>query len=182
MSRPPSDLPQRAVQAAIELAATAGVRNVTFDAVAAQIGASKGAVLHHFRSKGDLIEAMVATLVEEHRAAVEKACREDPEPVGRFARALLRVASPSEIRAERGLLSAMLEEPERAVAVQLHWQWCNEQLAADGIPLMHAAVVMLATDGQWLTDLLGLPQFSESVMTDAYAFIHSLTRPSAESH
>ena len=176
MSRPSSDLPDRAVQAAIALAGAAGVRNVTFDAVAAKIGASKGAVLHHFRTKGDLIEAMVAALVAEHRAALERACAADPDPVGRFSRALLRVASPGDRHAERGLLSALLEEPERAGAMRAHWQWCHRQLEADGIPPVHAAVIMMATDGLWLTELLGLPQFPPAVMAETLAWVDALTR------
>lgn len=179
MSRPSSDLPVRAVRAAIDLANANGVRSVTFDAVSAQLGVSKGAVLHHYRTKGDLIEAMVEVLVADHRAALEAACAADPEPVGRFARALLQVASPAQHRAERGLLSAMLDEPERAEAMRAHWRWCHTRLQADGISAVSAALVMLATDGQWLSELIGLPQFPEPAMAQTFEWMDALTRTTA---
>lgn len=179
MSRPSSDLPVRAVRAAIELANANGVRSVTFDAVSAQLGVSKGAVLHHFRTKGDLIEAMVQVLVSDHRAALEEACAADPEPVGRFARALLQVTSPAQNRAERGLLSALLDEPERADAMREHWRWCHARLQADGVSAMTAALIMLTSDGHWLSELIGLPQFPEPAMSQTLDWLDALTRTTA---
>lgn len=176
MSRPPSDLPQRAVQAAMQLAGAAGVRHVTFDAVAAAIGASKGAVLHHFPTKGDLIDAMVRALVAIHRDAVEAARAQDPNPIGAYARAMLEVATPSDRQTERGLISALLDEPARATAMREHWAWCHERLAEDGIPPAHVAVIMLASDGAWFTELLGLPLPPADAMRDAQRLLEGLTR------
>jgi AcrR family transcriptional regulator len=176
MSRPASDLPERAVQAAIELAGRTGVRNVTFDAVAERIGASKGAVLHHFRTKGALLDAMVTSLLAVHREALDAARAADPEPVGAFARALLAVASPADRMTERGLLSILLEEPERVGAVHAYWRWCHERLAADGLTPGQAALIMLASDGAWYTELLGLPMPSSDAMAEGRSILDAMTR------
>ena len=182
MSRPASDLSQRAVRAAIELATKAGIGGVTFDAVARHLEVSKGAVIHYFPSKGALIEAMVETLVADHRTNLERLRSTDREPVGRFARAMLNSAT-NELGhdVERGLLSALLEEPTHAEAMREHWRWCYEELEADGIPPRNAALIMMATDGIWLTSLLGLPTPSESAHTDALAWLEELTRPTTPS-
>lgn len=180
MGRPPSDLPERIVRAAVDLAAAAGIRAVTFDAVAARVGASKGAVMHHFRTRGALVEAMVAALVADHRAAVEAACGRDPHPTGRFARALLHVATSSAgVGAERGLLAALIEEPERAEVLRAHYRWCRERLALDGLPPMNATIVLLAGDGLWLAELAGLPTVDPEEMDAVVAALDALTRVAA---
>lgn len=177
MGRPPSDLPKRIVSAAVHLAADAGIRSVTFDAVAAAVSASKGAVMHHFRTRGALVEAMVAALVADHRAAVEAACLRDPHPTGRFARALLHTAtSQAGLGVERGLLAALIEEPEHAGVLRDHYRWCRERLAHDGIPPMNAILVLLASDGLWFAELAGLPSVDPVQMKDVLAALEALTR------
>ena len=56
------------LDAAEAVVARQGVANLTFDAVAAEAGMSKGGLLHHFRSKDRLVEALVARAAENWRA------------------------------------------------------------------------------------------------------------------
>lgn len=177
MGRPPSDLPRRVVRAAIDLAAKDGLRAVTFDAIAAAVAASKGAVMHHFPTRSAMVEAMVAALVADHRSAVLAACERDPHPTGRFARAILRVAtSTAGAPLERGLLAALIEEPARADALRDHYRWCRDQLALDGIPPVHASLVLLASDGLWLAELADLPSVEPQQVDRVLDALEALTR------
>ena len=59
MKRTDTGLRDALLDAAEAVVARQGVANLTFDAVAAEAGMSKGGLLHHFRSKDRLIEALV---------------------------------------------------------------------------------------------------------------------------
>ena len=50
---------QRILNAAMQVAARDGVLAMTLDAVAREAGISKGGLIHHFRTKDDLISAML---------------------------------------------------------------------------------------------------------------------------
>ncbi|MCU0633594.1 MAG: TetR/AcrR family transcriptional regulator [Gemmatimonadaceae bacterium] len=177
MGRPASDLRDRAVRAAIRLAASDGASGVTFDAVAEAIGSSKGAVLHHFATKDALLQAVVEGLVAEYRTTVESVAAADPNPVGAFARAMLDCSTPTELnRALRGLLAVILERPDRSEPIRQFYHWCYQHLLDDGIDPVHAGAVMLASDGMWLGELLGLPPLPDRIRSETHAWLRGLTR------
>src|SRR5262249_54687321 len=66
-----------------------GIANLTLDAVAAEAGISKGGLLHHFRSKDDLVKGMVTRSAENWRTYFTQAYQGTPEGPGRLVRALL---------------------------------------------------------------------------------------------
>ncbi|HTH15509.1 MAG TPA: helix-turn-helix domain-containing protein [Magnetospirillum sp.] len=67
---------ERIVAAASDLLAVRGVRALTLDGVASRAHLSKGALLYHFKSKDELIRAML------HHAIAECMAREE-DPVNR---------------------------------------------------------------------------------------------------
>ena len=74
------------LDAAEAVVARQGVANLTFDAVAAEAGMSKGGLLHHFRSKDRLVEALVARAAENWRACWMGSYERAPEGPGRMTR------------------------------------------------------------------------------------------------
>src|SRR5216117_2375028 len=82
-------LPGKLLDAAEAVVARQGIANLTLDAVAAEVGMSKGGVLHHFPSKDRLVEAMVVRSAEGWRAHFTRAYELMPPGPGRMARALL---------------------------------------------------------------------------------------------
>ena len=56
------------LDAAEAVVARQGIANLTLESVAAEAGMSKGGLLHHFRTKDRLIEALVRRAAENWRA------------------------------------------------------------------------------------------------------------------
>ena len=89
---------QALLDAAVRVVAAAGLRGLTYRAVATQAGVTQGLVAHHFGSRGELIRATL------EQAAAESIERSSLEPTsGRledFARDLpKRIANDSEVEA-----------------------------------------------------------------------------------
>lgn len=158
MSRSRSDIRERALGAAVDLAAERGVSAVTFDAVAEHIGASKGAVLHHFRTKDAILAAVVERISVEYQEGITSAMAADPNPIGAFSRAVVRF-EPSEWmdRAVRGMLAVVLERPDLVEPLAGFVHWCHERVRNDGIDPVVASIVTAAADGVWLSGVIGTP-------------------------
>ena len=89
MKRADTGLRDALLDAAEAVVARQGVANLTFDAVAAEAGMSKGGLLHHFRSKDRLIEGLVTRAAENWRACWMGSYERLPEGPGRMTRGLL---------------------------------------------------------------------------------------------
>ena len=63
---------EKVLDATETLVARQGIGSLTMDAVAAEAGVSKGAVLHHFRSKDALVEAMASRKLRTLRSEMER--------------------------------------------------------------------------------------------------------------
>src|ERR1044072_1924510 len=85
----PASVPDALLDAAEAVVARQGIANLTLDAVAAEVGMSKGGVLHHFPAKDRLVEAMVVRSAENWRAHFTRAYDLMSPGPGRMARALL---------------------------------------------------------------------------------------------
>lgn len=87
MPRDGSFTRDRILEAALDLVIDNGFRATTVEAVLAASGASKGAFFHHFASKRDLADALVAQYVADDLAMLEQAmsaaCAAGPDPVER---------------------------------------------------------------------------------------------------
>jgi AcrR family transcriptional regulator len=80
---------ERILDAAVKVAVRDGILGMTLEAVALEARVSKGGLIYHFRSKDDLIAAML----EHFRAKVQRAfdarMAADPNPQGRWFRAFV---------------------------------------------------------------------------------------------
>jgi AcrR family transcriptional regulator len=158
-SRPKnSPPPQALLDAAEAVAIREGVSRLTFDAVAAEAGMSKGGVLHHFASKEQLIEAMVKRTAEEWRQCYMDAYERAPEGPGRMARGILSNCllgdeSWTEPLRRRFscVLAALAQNPSLVQSMRETYSDIYTRLENDGLPPGTGEAVGAAIDGIWLS-------------------------------
>ena len=144
--------------AAEALVASKGVKSLTMDAVAAQAGVSKGAVLHHFRSKDALIAGMVSRQLEAIRAGRRSEAEELPD---RQNRALLAVLAQSskrfrdEVGFPPALMVAAIENSECLGEIRAYGDDTFRQIRADSTAPEESTVLGYAALGVLLSRALG---------------------------
>jgi AcrR family transcriptional regulator len=125
-----------------------GPQALTLDAVAAQAGVSKGGLLYHFKSKRELLDALVARWMDEFERDMDAAD-------GNFAERYVRASDGAKAE-EAGLLAALVADPQVLATVrERHVAW-QDRVVTDGGDAIDATVARLAADGLWLADLLGM--------------------------
>jgi AcrR family transcriptional regulator len=142
------DTRARLLDAASTVIRRDGPQALTLDAVAAEAGVSKGGLLYHFKSKRELLDALVARWMDDFQRDIDAAPGSFPE---RYVR-----ASDGAKAEEAGLLAALVAEPGVLAAVRdRHTAW-QDRIATEGGDPVDATVARLAADGLWLADLLGI--------------------------
>lgn len=86
---------QRILEGAMQVALRDGILATTLDAVAREAGVSKGGLIHHFRTKDELLSAMLEHFPTRILRTLEDRMAADPNPQGRFFRTLVRTVFPS---------------------------------------------------------------------------------------
>ena len=151
-----TDTRARLLDAAVAVVRRDGAGALTLDAVAAEAGVSKGGLLYHFKTKRDLLDAMLEGWLEEFAAEIAAA-----EEGRGFAHGYVKASDMGSWAAaaratEFGLLAAMVDEPGALEGVRERYAAWQNQLAAQAADPVDATVARLAADGLWLNDLLGL--------------------------
>jgi AcrR family transcriptional regulator len=131
---------------------------LTLDAVAVEAGVSKGGLLYHFSSKGQLLDAVVDRWEASFQEQIDAAAEPGP---GGWTRAYADVTAkdgedPHAREVDSGILAALALQPERLEAVRARYEGWQERVQADGIDAVDATIVRLAADGLWFSELLGL--------------------------
>ncbi|URW76399.1 TetR/AcrR family transcriptional regulator [Sphingomonas donggukensis] len=144
------------LDAAAVLICDQGLARMTVDAVARAAGVTKGGLFHHFASRQELIDGVLDEMMAHAGETLAELMAADPDPHGRFTRALLDGIfgdhRMNETVSSRALCLAMLADPN----LQQRWaEWIARQVAEhaatdDNVP---CAIVRLATDGIWLSSL-----------------------------
>ena len=125
-----------------------GAQSLTLDAVAAEAGVSKGGLLYHFRSKRDLLDALVARWLDEFQRDIDEAG-------GSFPVGYVRASDGAKAE-EAGLLAALVADPDVLTAVRERYATWQDRIVNEGGDPVEATVARLAADGLWLADLLGM--------------------------
>jgi AcrR family transcriptional regulator len=158
--RQPEATRAQIIGAAMQTLQESGAAGFTLDAVVARLPLSKGALLHHFPSKAELLKALVDEAGEKFVDRIEALAAKDPHPVGRYSRAYLAATveltmSPEEVRTSKVVLVACLLEPSLAD----RWQWWTDQVTRDEpndvVGADDALLQRLVADGLWLSDVFG---------------------------
>ena len=124
-----------------------GPQALTLEAVAAQAGVSKGGLLYHFRTKRELIEALVDRWLTEFQNDI------DASGPG-FVRGYVRASDPRED--ELGLLAAFAADPSVLAKARERYAIWQDRVEREGSDPVDATVARLAADGLWLAELLGM--------------------------
>jgi AcrR family transcriptional regulator len=149
------------IEAAEKVVLEAGAGHLTLDAVAAKAKVSKGGLMYHFPNKDALLRAMVAHLVERFDAMQAK----EQSALGKQKGAILKshvltgVGHPELNRISAAMLAASANEPKLLAPVRDHHIKQFAQFKAAGLPFELAAIVVLATSGLWLFELLQISPF-----------------------
>jgi AcrR family transcriptional regulator len=160
---------EKILHAAVQVATRDGIMAMTLDAVAQEAGVSKGGLLYHFRSKDELIAAMLLHFKQEVQGRLEKEIAADPNPRGRFVRAMIQTVFPrtraedpgdstrSELlRLVMSILTAAVNNPRLLDPVRQNARQMRERLLAEGPNGLRQVLLRAAIDGLVLWEHLGI--------------------------
>ncbi len=168
--------------AAQRVVASEGARGLTIESVAREAGLSRGGVLYHFESKEALIQGMINCLMSDFQADIDEIASADTDSRGRSARAY----SGATIRLDRGeprgrprstvaLLAALAYDPSLLDPLRSRLAAWRQMTESDLDPVS-AAIVRLASDGLWLTELFGFETLDHDLKASVCRRLDELTK------
>jgi AcrR family transcriptional regulator len=156
MTRVNPTLRDQLLDAAETVAVREGVSRLTFDAVAAEAGVSKGGLLHYFTNKDQLIEGMVRRAADGWRTHFKSAYESVPPGPGRMVRGMLlscftdAQAWTEELRRSySSVFAALAQKPVLVEPMRETYAELYGYLEADGLPDGVAETIATAIDGLW---------------------------------
>lgn len=158
MTKQPAYTREKLIEAAIRTVHEHGVSSLTLEAVAREAAVSKGGLLHHFRSKDALIEAILRQLFTEFASQVQHFYDLEPEGKGRWLKAYIRATyqdNPLPLALLKLLMSAVAENAALLALVQADFALWQTRLANDGVSPARAVIIRQACDAYWSEQLLG---------------------------
>ncbi len=151
-----ADTRERLLDAAAAVVRRDGPQALTLDAVAAEAGVSKGGLLYHFRSKRELLDAMLMGFLEEFDREIAEASEGDTFAHGWVRASDMSGWAASQRATEFAFLAALVSEPSAMGEVRGRYDAWQGRLIEEADDPVKATVARLAADGLWLADLLGL--------------------------
>lgn len=162
-----------------------GIKRLGVDAVVAEAGISKGGFFYHFKTKEELLAALLQSITDEMTAEISALAAADPEPHGRVLRSIIRAAFDFEadpVKRDRfitltlAVLTVAIESPAILAEVR---RGNDEQLAAsasDGLSLAQALLINSALEGFWIGQSLGSTTVPEPLRRQLRDLLVALTR------
>ena len=153
----------RLLHAAEQVVMEVGAAHLTLDAVASKSGVSKGGLIHNFPTKDALLEAMVVRALAAWKGRYEQAARAFPDsPAGKLKAHLMARLDVDERwrRVSSAVLAAAANQPRLLEPVRAHIRQVHEGLVESGLDFDLAVVALLAADGLYLQELLGVYRLS----------------------
>jgi AcrR family transcriptional regulator len=186
----------RLVETGVELLIARGYSGTNTLAVQKAAGVSRGALLHHFPTRADLLTAVIRRLLEMHEAAAREALSSTPpsaDPVTRAITALNTVIRRPAYVAQMDLWTAARTDPGLARVVSREERRAGSDLARVvddlfGRPLTEhpryravAGLTVQILRGLALTDVLrGDAETARRALDDWTAMVHDLLGPTEE--
>lgn len=140
------------IDAAVRILAEKGVKGFTTDAVIKESGLSKAGFFYNFKTKNDLLEAVLEKLSAEWKSSVESYEANDKNPIGRSLRAHLKASieqfeseEPGKLSLFMALTELLINEPELAKK-QGTELWPAPKLEKS-LPFEQQIIVSLAVEG-----------------------------------
>jgi AcrR family transcriptional regulator len=143
---------------------------VSLDVVAREAGVSKGGLMHHFRSKDELMSALADDLFDQFDRAVQDRIDPDDAAPGRLLRAYVRATFDDLERGQDAvepttLMATLSSFPDAARRSHERYRRWNETLAADGVHHERVLLVMRACDGAAIAPLFEGPLPAQELTT-----------------
>lgn len=168
-----------------------GVNSLTFDALAAEAGVSKGTTLYHFDCKEALTSAMIERFVARFDTAWADAIHEDKETLGRKVRAYVTATFNGEAitgktfdKVNGAITAALTNFPDRVEPVRQQGQRHQAAIEADGLDPVFATIIRMANDGLWFAESFNLmrydPKLKQAVAERLVSWSKLQNLPTAE--
>ncbi|HYO52469.1 TetR/AcrR family transcriptional regulator [Archangium sp.] len=149
------------LDAAEEFVLEHGGRELTLEQVAKAAGLSKGGVLYHFPTKTALLQTMLARLLDYVEAEFQAGVG-DTTPQDRLM-AYTHVslhANEKDKRLGAALLAVLAEDPKLLEPLRTFYRKRFAELRSLGPHFGRATVILLAVEGLFMLELLGLSDLS----------------------
>lgn len=160
MTRPPLAR-QKVLDAARRIVETRGAGHLTFDTLAAESGVTRGGITYHFRTKEDLLKALIeadiagwSTAAAELGDAADLPCAKACRMLG-HVRSSLAGDDDAHRRFVSGMVSAAMIDPSLLDPVRGHlaasfadWRWDDADL--------ERYLLLLAADGLFWAEVFGV--------------------------
>jgi AcrR family transcriptional regulator len=170
------------LEAASQVLDRHGAKHLTIEAVAREAGVSKGGVLYHFRTKAELIRAVVLFYLESLEADIEmRIAAEEPGP-GRLARAFLAHHAAKPLHCADGVLDMLAmvgHDPELREMVGQFRRRLLSRMQDDGLDPTLVTLLFCAAEGMMFAEILDLDPRDVEHKADALALGRRLTFPGA---
>jgi len=151
------------LHAAEQVVMEVGAAHLTLDAVARKAGVSKGGLIHNFPTKDALLQAMVVQLLAAWKERYEQAAHELPNSPASKLKARLLAKLHADERSRRvssAVLAVAANQPQLLEPVRAHICQVHQALVESGLDFNLAVLLLLAADGLYMQELLGLSCFS----------------------
>ena len=171
------------LEAAIHVASRDGLLSMTLDNVAREAGVSKGGLIYHFATKDDLVKSMIEHFARQVEQALTSKVADDPEPKGRWIRALLdscvappaidatnpkpsKLALSGMSKFHSALLAAVAVNPSLLEPLRDFGTKMRDRIRLEDSRSSEQLLLWLALDGLFVWELFGLitrddPLFNE---------------------
>lgn len=143
-----------------------GMENLTLEAVAKQAGVSKGGLLYHFSSKEALIKEMINSYTEEFKEDIQKRVETTSLPNGKWHRAYLDASlndSESANKLSAVYTASLLSNPLFLSIAKETFEEIYESLAKDELDPVDSAILRLAIDGLWYSEIFKIGKLDEAL-------------------
>jgi AcrR family transcriptional regulator len=143
------DTRERILAAAEALTLEHGPGRLSIEAVAVRAGLSKGGVLYHFRTKAELLAALVRGYIEVNGAFIEKcvATRSGPNAMAEALIDAHRRMRDEPLPPPSGVLAAIAEHPDFLEPLRAHHAATVRRLRSGSAEPELAMIVYLALEG-----------------------------------
>ncbi|MFQ6550678.1 TetR/AcrR family transcriptional regulator [Aestuariibius sp. 2305UL40-4] len=148
-----------------ELVRQSGVGALTLANVAKSAGISKGGLQYRFETKRELVRAMLTRAFDRLDAAVEEDFRalggEAKHTLKAYVTGMLKNGGMYE-RPDAAIFAAAFSEPDLLAEFAPRYSQMLSRIMSSIETDTDAALILLATDGLWLLEVLGLKPLQKS--------------------
>lgn len=179
ISLPRISAKQRLIDVASEIVSTRGVQELTLEGAAAAAGVTKGGLIYHFKTKDDLLAAVVQSLIEHWEQRSRVKATQASNTSGDMLRAMIDDTfdmEPAEKQLISNLLAAASSYPHLLGPVRDLYGRLYTDFAKSKPHPGTALVIAAALDGVSMLELLDFHRFTEPQRKALRQALHALAK------